>query len=71
MIGSAEGLLVSTDWRSQGRWVCCCAPSKPGLLGSIRPTLEKLQVTTMWLSEDLVHSILVEAQEQEDTPPRA
>jgi len=39
-----------------------------GLLDSIRPTLEKLQTTTMWLPEDLVHSILVEAQEEEDDP---
>jgi predicted nucleic acid-binding protein len=42
-----------------------------GLLDSIRPTLEKLETTTMWLPEDLVHSILVEAQEEEDDPSSA
>jgi len=40
-----------------------------GLLDSIRPTLEKLQTTTMWLPEDLVHSILVEAQERDEDDP--
>ena len=39
-----------------------------GLLDSVRPTLEELRGTTMWLPDELVHSILVEAQEEKGSP---
>ena len=37
-----------------------------GFLTAIRPTLEQLQKTTMWLPEELVHLVLAEAKESID-----